>query len=260
MEEAWELAAVNSFERIATILESIRGVSCGPNTSSHTVLNSCELPDSLNSDDELYDFDARHVLRALYIYIDKAEQELFAATNLSSNLLQVSRSKLRDAEELLSQMHTREAWQTIRRSYLPASLIDSLRLTGGMLSASGIKYDLTNQDISELRQEIGSIIDGIKNSGLPDQLKQMLIANLLKIQFILETYDSLGPRDLENQVKILIADTTLGSKQVSEEDVESLSTTWAFAGKILQRFHTGVGYLKSSEYMIGLLMLVGKGS
>ena len=260
MEETWEFAVVNSFERIAQILQLLHDVKSNSSTTCEGALHMLELPESVTGDEELYDFEPRHILRALYVYIDKADQEIFTAVNLSAELIAVGKSKLFDVENLLSSMLSGSAWHTVRSSYLPQSLIDSIRLTGGMLGASGVKYELSSQEVKQLIAELVEITDGIKHSGIPEQLKQMLLASLLKIRFLLETYDSLGPRDLEVQIKNLVADTVLGAKQVDEEDAKELSKAWDFAGKILRKFHTGVGYIKSSEYAIGLLMLLGKGS
>jgi len=251
---------VNSFIMLADIIDAISKSNVGAQSYPKNALELVELPDSINEGEEMFSYSPKDILQSLYVYSNKAHHEILAAKDIDDSLIAVAKARLKEVQDFLADIGSGQQWQYYKSNYLNGSLEDGLRLAGGMIGAAGVKSKLNNSLAKDYLNDVRKVLDKINEGDLPIELKQILVASLLKIQFLLETYPTFGPRDIEDQAKVLLADCLIGSQQIPKNKSGDLESTLKLTHKILETFHTGVGYLQSSEYVVGLLMLLEKKS
>ena len=81
-------------------------------------------------------------------------------------------------------------------------------------------YDFTYEDIKELRDEIDSLIETIKNKEIDPSIKTHILNRILEIKEILEKYYIHNEVDLEDKCKANIFDMSILNKQTEEHSEE----------------------------------------
>ena len=252
----------NNFTQLASFLSLLRKVKAAPNKFPDTayilavehlqsVSNETVIKGDLSFEPDY--INTEYLLSAIYSNLDAAEATAISSPNMDDEDINLVKSYLLRVREFLAISQTGAQWGHIKANYLTSDLVDGLKMAGVIMKGSGIKWDLSNADISKALAELENLTQTIKSSNLPDQIKGQILSNLLKLTFILRNYIVWGPQDLEQQLKATIGDIALSYSSANKKQKDELSKISAWAGQFLVKYEKFGKFVKTTEHLAKLL-------
>jgi hypothetical protein len=107
-----------------------------------------------------------------------------------------------------------QQWGHVRNSYITSERLTLLRL----LCAATYRYDseeqISKEILSELTDEVVSLIDTVQIANLPHALKKALLVNLINVRQTIQSYTIFGNAGLAKAIKDAMADLLFISEDI----------------------------------------------